>query len=272
MVWLGGWLKEIIFVVLLAVFVDLLLPNRSFERYVKLVVSLLILLTLLSPVIKLVHGGTSKALETALFQSTDSMLASSADGGSTQQILKQGQELQQKREQDSLEWVGEEVAREMKQQIESQNQVSVDKVEVSLGLRKTDDKKLEHPLNSSMPQPTTDKPVISKVVIYLNGASLEQKSTSLEQNKASSNSIDSKSDAKRNKEEISVPAIKRVEVDVTSVAPVESSKVESEHAPTKQGSEQQASEAIKDHIIEQLINQWGVLQQQIQFVDEAHAK
>ncbi|WP_166239153.1 stage III sporulation protein AF [Paenibacillus turpanensis] len=53
--WLAGWLKEIIAIILFAAFIDLMLPNRSMERYVKLVVSLFILLTLLSPVVRLFH-------------------------------------------------------------------------------------------------------------------------------------------------------------------------------------------------------------------------
>ena len=40
-------------VILLAAFIDLLLPNRTMQRYVKLMMSLIILLILLSPVIKL---------------------------------------------------------------------------------------------------------------------------------------------------------------------------------------------------------------------------
>ena len=50
---LAGWLTQIILVVLLATFVDLILPNRSMQRYVKLVVSLFILMTILSPVLQL---------------------------------------------------------------------------------------------------------------------------------------------------------------------------------------------------------------------------
>lgn len=51
--WLHGWLKEIILIVLLAAFVDLLLPNNAFQRYVKTVLGLFILLTLLSPLLAL---------------------------------------------------------------------------------------------------------------------------------------------------------------------------------------------------------------------------
>ncbi len=50
---LAGWLTQIILVVLLATFIDLILPNRTMQRYVKLVVSLFILMTILSPVLQL---------------------------------------------------------------------------------------------------------------------------------------------------------------------------------------------------------------------------
>ncbi|WJH34295.1 stage III sporulation protein AF [Paenibacillus sp. CC-CFT747] len=57
MSWLSGWLKELIVIIMLASFVDLLLPSRSMERYVKTVISLFILLVLLSPVFKLFQTG-----------------------------------------------------------------------------------------------------------------------------------------------------------------------------------------------------------------------
>lgn len=53
MVWLTIWLKKIILLVLLAAFLDLILPNTSMQRYVKMVMGLIILLTILSPVFSL---------------------------------------------------------------------------------------------------------------------------------------------------------------------------------------------------------------------------
>lgn len=51
--WLSGWLREIVLIVLFAAFVDLLLPNNAFQRYVRTVLGLFILLTLLSPILSL---------------------------------------------------------------------------------------------------------------------------------------------------------------------------------------------------------------------------
>lgn len=48
---IGDWLKNIIFVILIATFIELLLPNNKMERYVRTVVSLIILLVLITPVL-----------------------------------------------------------------------------------------------------------------------------------------------------------------------------------------------------------------------------
>lgn len=57
MEWLSDWLKQVILIILLAAFVDLLLPNQAMQRYVKTVVSLFILMTLLTPVFELFQRG-----------------------------------------------------------------------------------------------------------------------------------------------------------------------------------------------------------------------
>lgn len=51
--WLGGWLRSIVLIVLVATFIDLLLPNQAMQRYVRTVVSLFLLMTLLTPVFQL---------------------------------------------------------------------------------------------------------------------------------------------------------------------------------------------------------------------------
>lgn len=53
MIWFNGWMKELILIILIASFVDLLLPNHAMQRYVKTVIGLFLLLVLLSPVFQL---------------------------------------------------------------------------------------------------------------------------------------------------------------------------------------------------------------------------
>ncbi|MCS1350776.1 stage III sporulation protein AF [Mechercharimyces sp. CAU 1602] len=50
--WISDWLKPIILLVLMASFIDLILPNQSLDRYVKLVMGLLIILAILSPIFR----------------------------------------------------------------------------------------------------------------------------------------------------------------------------------------------------------------------------
>ncbi|MFD0670536.1 stage III sporulation protein AF [Cohnella sp. GCM10027633] len=53
---LSGWLRQIIAVLLLASLIDLLLPNRTMQRYVRLVAGLFILLTVATPVLGWMKG------------------------------------------------------------------------------------------------------------------------------------------------------------------------------------------------------------------------
>lgn len=62
MEWLNEWIKQIILLVLIATFIDLLLPNSSFDRYVKLVLGLLIIMAILSPILQLINQDLDFAL------------------------------------------------------------------------------------------------------------------------------------------------------------------------------------------------------------------
>lgn len=48
--WLGGYLQQLIIIILIATFLELLLPNTTFERYVRLVMGLLMLFWIMKPV------------------------------------------------------------------------------------------------------------------------------------------------------------------------------------------------------------------------------
>lgn len=128
MAWLGGWLREIVIIVLLAAFVDLLLPSRSMERYVRLVLSLLILLTLLSPVVSLLKGDAAAELSAAIGlggpeKTADEELA---------KIMAEGQRIEASRQAESLELVAMEAAKQMKAQIRTETGEEPADVEVKL--------------------------------------------------------------------------------------------------------------------------------------------
>jgi stage III sporulation protein AF len=59
---MAAWLKHIIAVVLLASLVDLLLPNKTMQRYVRLVAGLFVLLTVATPVLQGIKGDFGQKL------------------------------------------------------------------------------------------------------------------------------------------------------------------------------------------------------------------
>lgn len=131
MAWLGEWIKEIIFIVLFASFIDLILPNRSMERYIKFVVSLLILLTMLTPVMRFFAPEAKQQIDTALSSGLDNWEDARANE-STEVILRQGEQLRKKQEEEALQWAGEEAARLMKDQIERETGQPVERVTVRM--------------------------------------------------------------------------------------------------------------------------------------------
>ncbi len=64
--WLSDWLKQILAVVLLASVVDLLMPGKSFHRYTRFVLGLLILLAMLGPVLKLLKDDPEVLLKNGM--------------------------------------------------------------------------------------------------------------------------------------------------------------------------------------------------------------
>jgi stage III sporulation protein AF len=155
--WLSSWLRELIMIVLLATFVDMLLPNRSMERYVKLVLSLLILLTLLSPITKLLKSDPVGELKRAM-----TAMDSPSQGNATlEQILAQGKRLQSNEQEQSLQWTAKELANVMKGQIEETTGERVQSVEVKLAMDTT---KQETDLASSV-----ELPVIQYVLVEMAG-------------------------------------------------------------------------------------------------------
>lgn len=140
MSWLGDWLREIILVVLLASFVELLLPSKSMERYARLVLSLLILLTMLSPIVSFLKGDAISELSIAMKrQENEGGLFTGGGKGDTslEDILADGQKLAQGRQDQTLKLAAEEVAGQMKEQIISETGTRGVNVTVTLGMGKS---------------------------------------------------------------------------------------------------------------------------------------
>jgi len=130
--WLGNWLKSIVLVILLATFVDILLPSQTMQRYVKTVMSLFILLTLLSPLLSIFqkHVPIDQLLGDAMFTKSGSLLASgNSPGGAGQMqslgaIQEQADQLKARQEQQSRRIMQQQIESLMKQSIEKNSPVS----------------------------------------------------------------------------------------------------------------------------------------------------
>ncbi|WP_379128796.1 stage III sporulation protein AF [Paenibacillus sp. sgz500958] len=141
MAWLGGWLREIILVVLLASFVEMLLPSKSMERYARLVLSLLVLLTMLGPIISLLKGDAVSELSLAMAQQNEQggiFAGPGQESDSLEKILADGLKMAEGRQKESLKLAAGEIAVQMKDQITSETGVQGVQVTVKLVMRESD--------------------------------------------------------------------------------------------------------------------------------------
>lgn len=126
--WLGDWLKSVIMVVLFAAFVDLILPGKALERYARLVLSLLILLTLLSPIITLITDPPENQLAMELGRQEKGL----PEEIQLEHIMAQAEKLKDTQQSQSLQWAGNELAKVMKEEIAAETGEAVQEVKVVL--------------------------------------------------------------------------------------------------------------------------------------------
>jgi stage III sporulation protein AF len=119
------WLKKIILLVLLATFLDLLLPNNVYNKYVKLVMGLLILLTLLSPILDLFR----KDIPFAQLSFTVGEGTNAPDFARVDALVKK---LAATNDEQANQYVEAQMGELMKKQIEQQHGVKVESVNVQV--------------------------------------------------------------------------------------------------------------------------------------------
>jgi stage III sporulation protein AF len=104
MVWIASWLKELILMILLATFAEMLLPKSSLHRYVKTVLGLFILMAMLSPIFTLLQK--QKEMDRMLASASSAMEGPTqgrANGTlySLSHILQEGERMKKANQQDS---------------------------------------------------------------------------------------------------------------------------------------------------------------------------
>lgn len=117
--WMSEWLKQIILLVLIATFIDLLIPDSSLERYVKLVVGLLIIMSILSPIFKLLDRDLDlSSIVSGLTNSNQADI-------SMQEVKQNSDQLKQKQTQLVGEQTEEFLSRQMSQDVHQRFPVEV---------------------------------------------------------------------------------------------------------------------------------------------------
>jgi len=145
MEWLSAWLKTVIIVILFAAFVDLLLPSSKMQRYVKTVLSLFILLTLLSPVLELLRGNWN--VEKLLADAEREQAAAAAEvlgrgGGSAsdvslQAVAREGDRLKQSGDKLTAQLAEKQIADAMGKEIERETEYEALRIEVQTATNDT---------------------------------------------------------------------------------------------------------------------------------------
>ncbi|MBP2625546.1 MAG: stage sporulation protein [Firmicutes bacterium] len=133
---LTNWVKYIIFIVLFASFLELLLPNSSMQRFVRVIMGLFIMLAILNPVIDVVQNHLTPSQVPVL----------SANSASSIIILNNAKTVARDREQLSAEIYKKELAQQMKVMITALDGVADAKVVIDT--KQSNNNKLSNMINS----------------------------------------------------------------------------------------------------------------------------
>lgn len=131
--WLGEWLQGIVAVILLAVVMELILPNNKMLRYSRLVIGLILLLTMLNPIFNLFQKDFHQKIAASFSIWDDQFRKNSIDVPTLEEINRKAADLKKEREQASEQLTQRGLEEAMKQQLLQQGQENVENVHVTLG-------------------------------------------------------------------------------------------------------------------------------------------
>ena len=130
--WLGSWLRDVISVVLLAAIVDMLLPNKSMQRYARLVTGLIVLLVMLSPLLKLMQGDPQGRLDKSITDWDREVKRTAVKMPSLEEILRKAQETAGSSQEQAVALARTQLESEVAAAVEKETGLSVDSVDASV--------------------------------------------------------------------------------------------------------------------------------------------
>ncbi|WP_217592643.1 stage III sporulation protein AF [Cohnella sp. GbtcB17] len=126
---LGGWLRQVVAAVLLAALIDLLLPNRTMQRYVRLVAGLFILLTLAGPLLSWIQGDMDAKLAAGI-EWAERGPAVGEDGGQLEAIMAEAKRIGAGRDEQAAELAVKGLEAQIKAVVEQEEGTAVKTVKV----------------------------------------------------------------------------------------------------------------------------------------------
>lgn len=126
---LGGWLRQVVAAVLLAALIDLLLPNRTMQRYVRLVAGLFILLTLAGPLLTWIQGDIDVKLAAGI-EWAEREPVSGDNGSQLQAIMAEAKRIGAGRDEQAAKLAVSGLESQIKAAVEQEESVGVESVEV----------------------------------------------------------------------------------------------------------------------------------------------
>jgi len=203
--WLGEWLSSIVVVVLLAIVVELVLPNSKMLRYSRLVVGLILMLTMLNPILQIFQSDFQDKL-TASFSLWEKELASSERSmPSIDDITKEAEHLKEVRQEAAVDMTRASLEQAILQELKTKTEAKVQAVNLEFGW--------------STPQGGQKVPHIASVTVML---------------KLTADQLTAGEKKETVEEEIVVEAIKEVSIPVVSVKSTEQELDDDTETPSLQ--------------------------------------
>jgi stage III sporulation protein AF len=142
MLGMSGWLKTVVTVIMLATFVDLLLPSSTMQRYVRTVMSLFILLTLLSPVVQFFQRSWQPERLFSLIEDEQARMAAAEEAGGAMPTLEairsKAEQLKAANAQQEKQLVETQLAAQIRDRLQGETQLAIAAVRVTTTTDKRD--------------------------------------------------------------------------------------------------------------------------------------
>lgn len=125
MSFLTEWITNIIIFILLAVIIDLLLPNSSMQKYAKMVISLLLIIVIINPIFKLFSTDMNEILR-------EFKVGANSEGHETKNLIEfQKKEIQASQRAYILEQMAVQMKSMAKEELVQNYDVTIDKILLS---------------------------------------------------------------------------------------------------------------------------------------------